>query len=586
MLLQHQPLLPFCCYDKAIKKIVIRIVCGKELTPVTVIYGDPYNYRESGRLDKAGNKIWDWAYEEAAPRKQYSDSHQTVWQAELPTPRFGRMKYAFILEDENGKALYYGDNGLMEDTVESKNDPHNQFFLPYAHGVDALDIPQWAGDVVWYQIFPERFCNGNPSISPVGVEDWETGESRYDSFFGGDLYGIIEKLPYIKALGATGLYLTPIFKSPTTHKYTTQDYFTVDEHFGDKETLKNLVSKAHELGMKVMLDAVFNHIGSKHMFWQDVLANQENSQYKDYFHIHSFPVLESYEDRNELNYDTYGFYHNMPKWNTENPAARKYLIEAALYWIRECGIDGWRLDASDDVSFSFWREFKSAITAYKKDFYILGEIWYNPSKWLDNGYFDAVTNYSLSREIRDFFLGKNPNPDEFTRKLFGKITRYSDMHSRIQLNLMDSHDTARVLTQADGNKLALKNAFLFMFLMRGAPCLYYGTEIGMEGANDPDCRRPMIWDKKRQDLELLEFFKRLIALRKEHNILVQNAAVSYTTIGGLCCWTLAYGGEEVDIMYNSGSEEVEIKADILLATHTCENNALPAKTIAVCSSKK
>ena len=581
MLIQHQPALPYCCYDTAADKIVIRLVCGKEFTSVRVTYGDIHDYRESAKTNKEGKIIYDWYYEEAAMHKQYTSSVKIVWQAELTPPSCKRMKYAFILTDEYGKTFYFGDNGLMEDNDESKNEPHNQFFLPYAHKVDAPDVPHWARDVIWYQVFPERFYNGNPSISPPDTEDWETGVPTYYNFFGGDLYGVIEKLPYIKSLGITGLYLTPVFQSPSNHKYDTQDYFTVDEHFGDKKTLQELVKQAHGLGMKVMMDAVFNHIGSKHMFWQDVLKNQEKSKYRDYFHIRSFPVLDSYADRHSINYEIYGFSHNMPKWNTENPDARKYLIDAALYWIRECDIDGWRMDASDEVSFSFWRDFKNAITAYKKDFYVLGEVWYNPSRWLEGGYFDATTNYPLSREIRHFFLGANPEPDDFMGKLIDKLTRYSHLHGSIQLNLMDSHDTVRMLTQVGGDRLALKNAFLFMFFMKGAPCIYYGTEIGMEGGYDPDCRRPMIWDEKKQDKELLDFFKKLIALRKMYNGLVQDASMIFTKNNDICRWSLSNSDDEIDIVYNSGNEDAVIIGDVLLAANDKANGVLPAKSASI-----
>jgi len=314
-----------------------------------------------------------------------------------------------------------------------------------------------------------------------------------------------------------------------------------------------------------------------------VLLNQENSKYKDYFYIRSFPVQKTYPDRESINYETFGFSVNMPKWNTENHDARRYLIDTALYWIRECDIDGWRLDVSDEVSFSFWRDFKKAVRAQKKDVYILGEIWHNPYKWLSGGYFDAVMNYPLSRDICEFFLDHKTSPEVFTHNFTEKLMRFSDIHNRAQLNLMDSHDTMRILTRAGGDKLAVKNAFMFMMLMKGSPCIYYGTEVGMEGKNDPDCRRPMIWDEDRQDRELLEFFKNLIALRSKYNKLVCNADITFTHDKALCCWTLSDGNEQIHIIYNNSNDAISADKKILLASSKCNDDKLPGKSVAICS---
>jgi len=323
-----------------------------------------------------------------------------------------------------------------------------------------------------------------------------------------------------------------------------------------------------------MLDVVFNHIGSKHEFWQDVLKNQEKSEYKDYFHISSFPVKSSFKSIEDYNYRTFAYSTNMPKWNTENPQARKYLIDAALYWIREFDIDGYRLDVSDEVSFDFWHDFRKAVNACKQDFYLLGEIWHDPTKWIGINCFDAVMNYPLGRLLCDMFIHKKLDCDTFNRELMLKLMRFSDMHTKVMLNLMDSHDTARLLTQAKGDKLALMNTFLFMYMMKGSPCIYYGTEVGMEGEHDPDCRRPMIWNKKKQDLELLEFFKQLISLRKQYSSLIQNASIIYKRNKNICCWTLEYNGEKISIIYNTGDKTVSVmtRDNIVLNTVTVPAN--------------
>jgi len=573
-------MLPLSYYNKTTEKITFKLISDPTTTAIKLIYGDPFAYVKTEKLDPSGNQIWDWEYHEAPLTPQYTTTTATMWHIHLPPPKTRRLKYAFIATDAQGQSTFYGEKGQVPPPKTTEEMLGNLFFFPFVHNVDALQVPDWAGNTCWYQIFPERFFNGNPALSPLNTEDWETGIPKYNSFFGGDLEGIIQKLPYLQDLGVTGIYLTPVFESPSNHKYNIQDYFAIDPHFGNTATLKELVSKAHTMGMKVMLDAVFNHIGSKHPFWQDVLKNQEKSQYKDYFHIRSFPVLETYPSRETLNYDTFAFATGMPKWNTENPEARKHLIDSALHWIKECDIDGWRLDVSDEVSFSFWREFKDAVTALKPDFYVLGEIWHDPSKWLNGQYFDAVMNYPLGNAIRDMFVTKKLAPDAFSQELFAKLMKFSDIHSQVQFNLLDSHDTARILTQADGNKLALKNAFLFMLLMKGAPCIYYGTEIGMEGAHDPDCRRPMIWDTSRQDQALAGFFKRLIALRKEYNTLLQNADITYARDKDLCRWSLQADGSRLDIVYNAGNADLKLTGDVLLATHG-DGSVLAAQSCAI-----
>jgi neopullulanase len=299
-----------------------------------------------------------------------------------------------------------------------------------------------------------------------------------------------------------------------------------------------------------MLDAVFNHIGENHPYWQDVLKNQEKSRYKDYFHIRRFPVKRGPQNRDDMDFDTFAFTPAMPKWNTENPEARKYLLDAAAYWIRECDIDAWRLDVANEVSFGFWDEFSRLVRSLKKEFYIVGEIWHDASNWIDRGEFDAAMNYPLEYAISNYFIRKTTSADQFTGRLILSLTRYSDTHNRIAFNLLDSHDTDRVLTRAGGDKLAVRNAFTILFLLPGSPCIYYGTEVGMAGGTDPDNRRPMIWNEAKQDKDLKSFFKTLIALRKKYIALINNSAIQYKLAAGLHCWELADGKSALNIVYS------------------------------------
>ncbi|MDR0709808.1 MAG: glycoside hydrolase family 13 protein [Spirochaetaceae bacterium] len=581
---EHYASLPYCYYDRYQEKVILRLVSSADVIHVTVIYGDPFETEKSGGFSDSS---WVWRHERAALEGQYRDAARIVWRTGLKMPRRRRMKYGFVLETAEGAFYFAEKEGIAPYTGDSIKDNFNFFFFPFIHEVDAPSVPEWAPDTVWYQIFPERFYNGDPSISPEETSGWETGKPEHYNFFGGDLAGIRQKLGHLKELGVNGIYLTPVFSAPSNHKYDTTDYFTVDSHFGTKDDLKALVAEAHRAGIRVMLDAVFNHIGASHPFWQNVLKNQEKSAYRDYFHIHSFPVREKYRDRFGINYDTFAFVANMPKWNTENSQARKYLIDAAVYWIKECDIDAWRLDVSDEVSLDFWREFSRSVREAKADCYVLGEMWHDASNWLNPGYFSAAMNYPLGFAVTDFFLKKTSDRKAgafaFTGKLTAALSRYSELHTRAAFNLLDSHDTPRALTVAKGDKLALRNAFTMLFLLPGSPCIFYGTEIGMEGENDTDSRRPMIWDEKRQDRELLAFFRDLIAFRKDNIAIINSCSMRYEAEKGVSRWIIGAGENTLRAVY-TGEKPVEAggeTGECVLSAAPINNGKIPPFTLAV-----
>jgi glycosidase len=537
--------LPYCWYDTRREKIALQALSSPDAVSVDLIYGDPYQYEK-----EPGGTNWVWRHQEKELSPQYRSPEQTLWRVELDVPVWRRLKYGFRVKT-SAETYYVSESGTLPYHPNLLDHIANFFLIPYIHKVDAPAVPDWVGNTVWYQIFPERFCRGDPRLSPLGCLDWETGEPGHQTFFGGDLPGIRQKLPYLADLGINGLYLTPIFTSPSNHKYNIEDYFAIDPHFGTLEDLKNLVSEAHRLGIRVMLDAVFNHAGSTHPFWRDVLNRQEHSQYKEYFHIRRFPVRED----GPQDFETFSFTPRMPKWNTENPGARKYLLEAARYWIRECDIDGWRLDVANEVSLDFWREFAERVRREKPDFYILGEMWFDGSPWIKPGYFDAVMHYPLGYAIGDYFLKKQISAQTFSDRLVTLLSRYSGVHSPAAFTLLDSHDTQRALTAAKGDKQALRNAFGMLFLLPGSPCLYYGTEIGLDGAGDPHCRKPMRWDPAKQDRSLFAFFKELIAFRRKYSELLNRSAILYAPIDGLPAWDIAdpEGRKLFSIVYPEGA---------------------------------
>jgi len=549
---EHKAASPWCCFDEKRGKVAFRLICSEDVETVTLLWGDPYDWRDSG------DGVNRWHHTETEMRRQFSGTSAGTWRVEIDLPAFRRLKYGFRVRNGSGE-VFFSENGIKPYDERAVNRAHGHFIFPFIHGIDAPQTPEWVEGTVWYQIFPDRFRKGAAAHAPAVCENWETGKPTYRNFFGGNLAGITEKLPWLAELGISGLYLTPVFCSPSNHKYNTEDYFAVDPHFGDIGELKELVRQAHRLNMRVMLDGVFNHAGDTHPFWQDVLENQENSPYKDYFHIRRFPVRRPGPDvpPRDLDFHAFAWVARMPKWNTENPEARKYLLDAAAYWIRECDIDGWRLDVANEVSLDFWRDFSRLMHSLKKDFYVLGEIWHDASNWINAGLFNAVMNYPLEHAVSECFLERKTSPQDFTERLFAVLNRYSDSRNRVGFNLLDSHDTDRALTRANGNGQALRNAFTMMFLLPGSPCIYYGTEVGMEGGGDPDCRRPMIWDEKKQDGELLRFFRELIMMREKYRHIINNAEISYNAVrcdgaGGVHRWNFSHAGEHLVAIYTEG----------------------------------
>lgn len=486
-------------------QVHIRIRTMKEdIEKILLHYGDPFIFLED-------------SYEDVKEMvKVTSDALFDYWQVAVSV-RFARLQYLFELKDKEGQSILYGDKGFADNSPENLALEGNGFKLPYIHEIDGCKVPDWVSKTVWYQIFPERFANGNAVLSPEGALDWDSSiRPKSSDFFGGDLQGIIEHLDYLQDLGITGLYLCPIFESPSNHKYNTTNYFEIDRHFGDKETFRQLVEQAHLRGMKVMLDAVFNHMGDQSAQWQDVLKHGENSAYKDWFHIQEFPVTnDKLVNPKELPYHTFAFASYMPKLNTANPEVKDYLLSVATYWIEHFDIDAWRLDVANEVDHQFWRDFRKAVLAKNPDLYILGEVWHTSQPWLNGDEFHAVMNYPLSDSIKDYFLSRSKKTSQFISEINCQSMYYKQQISEVMFNLLDSHDTERILTTSQGDIQLVKSALAFLFLQRGTPCIYYGTELELGGGMDPDCRRVMPWDRVSNNNDMLNFMKNLIRLRKD-----------------------------------------------------------------------
>lgn len=417
--------------------------------------------------------------------------------------------------------------------------------------------PDWVQDTIFYQIFPDRFNNGNLSNSSKKVCKWGDKPVR-DNFFGGDLEGIIRKLPYLGELGINALYLNPIFKSPSNHKYNTTDYYKIDPIFGDENTLKRLVEELHQRKMRIILDGVFNHCGDTFWAFQDVIEKGPKSKYKDWFIIKSYPIIK----QPEPNYRCWMGVPSMPEFNSDNSEVREYLLKVVKYWIKEADIDGWRLDTVEYMDPSFVRQIREAAKEIKKDVYVMGEVMGVATSWFKSKSLDAVMNYKLRDLIIDFFIKKVINAVEFNQQLYNFRQTYSDWINPFMFNLLDSHDVPRFLTLCGGNVKKTKLAAAFLMTYIGAPVIYYGDEVGMMGGEDPDCRRTMIWNKNQQNIDLLNFYKKIIKLRRENLALRRGNFKCLYQQGGLYCFSRQLNEEKIVVALNNSDKNEEINISL------------------------
>jgi cyclomaltodextrinase / maltogenic alpha-amylase / neopullulanase len=450
---------------------------------------------------------WETYHHEHSMIKVATDRFFDYWQTSVK-PEHRRFSYGFRFHS-GAETVWMTETGIFTEEPEA---PGGFYDRPYIHEIDLFEAPEWAKSAVFYQIMPDRFENGDFSNDPEEILPWGA-QPTSESFFGGDLQGIINRLDYLVDLGITAVYLTPIFEAPTNHKYDTTDYKKVDPHFGDLKLLKKLVQEAHAKGLRIVFDAVFNHISANSPQFKDVIEHGEQSKYVNWFHINEFPVKV---EEGKPNYDAFGFYAQMPKLNTAHPETREYLLDIAEYWLKEVEMDGWRLDVANEIDHNFWREFRSRIKAINPEAYIIGEVWNDSLRWLQGDQFDSVMNYPLSDRLIEFLQKDNMDAATFAAYIGGLLMRYPQQANEVLFNLMASHDTPRVLTQLGGDKRKLKLAIAFLLTFTGTPCIYYGDEIGLEGEGDPDCRKCMIWEQDKQDRDLHQSYKQLIQLRKEH----------------------------------------------------------------------
>ena len=499
---------------------------------------------------------YDWENDFDIKEMKIKDTNNLFdfYEASISVER-NRYRYFFELVDYDGNKTFFDERGLRNEEIQRKE--ATAFQYPYIGVSDVYNEEKWLQEAVAYQIFVDRFCNGDESNDPPNILTWGDDVDK-TSMFGGDIQGIIDKLDYLKDLGVDLVYLTPIFKSSSNHKYNTADYYKIDSQFGDLEKVKELVSKCHQRDMKIVLDAVFNHSGADFFAFEDVLKNQEKSKYKDWYFIDSFPV---YLER--ANY--YTFADNvatMPKFNTANEEVKSYLLNVAKYWIDEIGIDGWRLDVCDEVDHNFWRGFKEIVKNHKKEAVVIGEIMHEASSFLKGDQLDGIMNYPFKGALVDFFGNRTIDVKAFDNILSINRNVYMDSITRQMWNLIGSHDTQRFLTECNDKVERMKLAIVFQFSYIGVPYIYYGDEVGLNGGEEPESRKCMIWNEEKQNKELFNLYKTLISVRKNNHTLIYGTYRTLYCEKNILIFEREYKDEKIIVAINNNDEQIKIELPI------------------------
>jgi cyclomaltodextrinase len=450
----------------------------------------------------------------------------------------------------------------------------------------SVQTPDWVKDAVFYQIFPDRFARSEAlrATKPSHLEAWDAPPTPF-GYKGGDLLGVAEHLDHIQNLGATAIYFCPIFQATANHRYHTHDYYVVDPLLGGNAAFRKLLDEAHRRGMRVVLDGVFNHVSRGFFYFNDILENERNSPYVDWFNVNSYP-LNAYDETKSPGYGAWWGLRQLPRLNTDNAGVREYLMKVGEYWLRQ-GIDGWRLDVPQEITApGFWEEFRSRVKAISREAYIVGEIWNEATPFLQGDRFDGVMNYPFAaatlafaggeRVIPAMVEGKGYNPLEsmpggtYSDRLNWLLGLYPWEIQLTQLNLLDSHDTARAISIFGGDAAGVRLATLLLMTFPGAPCIFAGDEIGQAGGlPDYDTRGSFPWDRPETwHTDVLAYHRELIALRRAHRPLRRGTFQSLCAEDDTIVFARRFSGEVFIVAANrgTGARRVEVPVNDLYLT--------------------
>ena len=541
------------------REIVVNILTGKDVTGVSIIHEDPFAGNATGFAP------WDGIGEAMMLCRELKHHYQ--WSITLQ-PKYKREQYYFSVTDGK-ETLFLFEDGFYTAAQANKPGRLRQYFrFSWLNSADVFTPPAWVGDTIWYQIMPDRFRRGDMGPKRYPLRKWEDPKNiHFWDFYGGDLKGITEKLNYLQELGITGIYMTPIFLSSSNHKYNTFSYDVIDPDFGTEEDLIALVDKAHSLGIKVMLDAVFNHSGTEFPQWQDVVEKGPESPYWDWFFLQQWPLPKLIKGSKDK-FHSFAFTGMMPKLNTNNTEVADFFLERCKRWVENWNIDGIRFDVGNEVSHAFLKQLNAGLKAVKPDLFLLGEIWHDSLPWLQGDEYDSTMNYPLLECLNNFQLDKQ-DARELKYALNRVYSMYPEQVNEVLFNFLDTHDTMRCLTRCGGDKDAFFQQLTMLMTLPGSACIYYGTEIALEGGDDPDCRRPMPWHQIETG-EFAEEFTQvadLIRLRKAYPQLRRGQILwrHFDEVPRLVCYGRKIKEDYVIAVYlNADSRPVSVLAENVL----------------------
>lgn len=538
------------CYALDGDTVVVNIRTGKDVDRAYIISEDPFIH------ELRGEERWSGVRSEMSFLAELK--YHYLWTARLK-PKYKRLRYYFELESE-GEAYVVCENKICP---AEENDRESMQYFKYAwlNISDVITPPGWVKRTVWYQIMPDRFCRSKTSPPDEKFRKWgDFSDPEWHDVYGGNIRGITERLGYIRELGFSGIYLTPIFRSDTNHKYNTFDYWQVDPDFGTEDDVIELVDTAHSMGIRVMLDAVFNHSGHRFFAFEDVIEKGRGSRYYDWFFINSDDFAKRKFTTEDGRLYTFSFWAPMPKLNTNNPEVARYFTDLCVHWAKDWKIDGIRFDVGDEVSHTFIRGLNDEVKRVNPDLFFLGEIWTDSLSWLGGREYDSVMNYPLPESVTDFF--KNPDLG-FTDLIYSLNycrTMYPEQVTGALFNFLDTHDTPRVAEVSKNTDELLQKIALIM-TMPGSPCVYYGTEIAMKGVREPYTRMTMPWDEidsgKYDDIK--SKISALIRLRNSRAELTSNEFEFFVSDEAPRLIRYRKSGA-VDVFINAGFEPCKISA--------------------------
>lgn len=483
-----------------------------------IAYCDTYNYP---LLDKIN--IFEM-------KKVGCGEEYDYWEANISI-EYRRVRYSFIAEDCNsvailGEKVFKKFNKFDFDDKFIKEYKWEFFTVPFVHYDQILELKQLE-NTIWYTVFIDRFFNDKRPLKDVNLKsDFE--------YAGGNIRGIIRKLDYLKDFNVDYLYLMPIMEGLSNHKYDITNYKKIDCNFGSKADLKKLSDECHKKNIKLILDLPINHCSYKNNWFEDVVNNGKSSKYKDWFYVNDYELLSQLKDIDlyekkinplKLPYIMFSFVPYLPKLNLSNSELASELIDIIIYWTREFNIDGWRLDAANELPHSFIEILKKRLLDINKNIVLIGEIWGDARPWLSKYQLDTVTNYVLLKYIEEYFIDDKLSTKEFCEKTTDHIFKYDIENSKTMLNLLESQDTRRIINKANNRMNIIKNVYVFLFMFYGNPVIFYGGEVGLRGAMRPLNRENMKWEKNEDSLDVL--IKKLAKLRKEYSNFFIDGVFSY-----------------------------------------------------------